>query len=113
MPLDWHQGAYRAYVRIPNTAPAALLGDQPARTGARRDGRDGRRQRPVTTPRLQGSPQCRSRAAAELLDVVEDLAPERPPLPAGHPASWGAITQGTLLEGAPYPFPVFGAGSAA
>ena len=38
------------------------------------------------------------------------LAPEDPrrePLPAGHPRSWGAITDGTLLEGAPYPLPCF------
>ncbi len=39
------------------------------------------------------------------------IAPARPvvpsdqrlPLPAGHPHSWGAITAGTLLDGAPYP----------
>ena len=28
--------------------------------------------------------------------------PARDPLPAGHPSSWGAITAGTALEGAPY-----------
>lgn len=28
--------------------------------------------------------------------------PARPPLPAGHPASWRAITDGTPLDGAPY-----------
>ncbi len=33
--------------------------------------------------------------------------PERPPLPPGHPASWGAITAATLLAGTPYPLPVF------
>lgn len=33
--------------------------------------------------------------------------PDRPPLPPGHPRSWGAITAGTLLEGSPYPYPVF------
>lgn len=32
-----------------------------------------------------------------------DLA--RPPLPAGHPISWGLLTQGTVLEGTPYPDP--------
>lgn len=32
---------------------------------------------------------------------------ERPPLCAGHPVAWGAITDGTLLDGAPYPFPVY------
>ena len=29
----------------------------------------------------------------------------REPLPAGHPMSWGAITAGTLLDGATYPYP--------
>lgn len=29
----------------------------------------------------------------------------RPPLPAGHPDSWGAINRGTALEGHPYPMP--------
>jgi hypothetical protein len=33
--------------------------------------------------------------------------PNRPPLPAGHPQTWGLLTAGTLLDGAPYPFPVF------
>ncbi len=32
--------------------------------------------------------------------------PERPPLPSGHPASWGAIIKGTLSEGMAYPIPV-------
>ncbi len=31
--------------------------------------------------------------------------PDREPLPAGHPVSWGAITRGGLLHGQPYPFP--------
>ena len=35
--------------------------------------------------------------------VVED----RPALPAGHPDSWGLITANTVLEGEPYPYPVF------
>jgi hypothetical protein len=26
--------------------------------------------------------------------------PHRPPLPAGHPRSWGLLTSGTLLDGA-------------
>jgi len=34
-----------------------------------------------------------------------DLAREA--LPAGHPVSWGALTEGTVLQGAPYPWPVF------
>ena len=33
--------------------------------------------------------------------------PMREPLAAGHPRSWGAITAGTVLEGTPYPLPVF------
>jgi hypothetical protein len=32
---------------------------------------------------------------------------DRPALPAGHPESWGAITRGTVLDGASYPHPVF------
>ena len=32
---------------------------------------------------------------------------DRPALPAGHPVSWGAITEGTVLDAAEYPFPVF------
>ena len=34
------------------------------------------------------------------LTTPEDML--RDPLPPGHPASWGLITNGTLLEGAPY-----------
>jgi len=30
---------------------------------------------------------------------------DRPPLPAGHQASWGAITRGTLLESVPFRLP--------
>ncbi len=32
---------------------------------------------------------------------------DRPALPAGHPVTWGAITEGTVLQSAEYPFPVF------
>jgi len=32
---------------------------------------------------------------------------DRPALPSGHPDSWGAITDGTVLDHAAYPFPVF------
>lgn len=32
---------------------------------------------------------------------------DRPALPAGHPISWGAITEGTVLDDEKYPFPVF------
>ena len=45
------------------------------------------------------------RPPAGFLPAPDD--PNRPPLPAGHPHSWGAITQGTVLDGAPYPLPVF------
>lgn len=31
----------------------------------------------------------------------------RDPLPAGHRDTWGLLTQGTILDGAPYPHPVF------
>ena len=34
-------------------------------------------------------------------------ANDRGPLPAGHTLSWGAITAGTVLAGAEYPYPVF------
>jgi hypothetical protein len=37
--------------------------------------------------------------------VPED--PRREPLSAGHPRSWAVITDGTLLEGSPYPLPCF------
>lgn len=33
--------------------------------------------------------------------------PDREPLPAGHPATWDAITAGTVLEGEVYPLPYF------
>lgn len=32
---------------------------------------------------------------------------DRPPLPPGHPETWGLITAGTCTAGTPYPFPVF------
>ena len=32
--------------------------------------------------------------------------PDRPSLPPGHAATWGAINLGTCLEGVPYPLPV-------
>ncbi|HEX7390894.1 MAG TPA: AsnC family protein [Acidiphilium sp.] len=28
--------------------------------------------------------------------------PNRPPLPAGHPITWGILTRGTILEGSPF-----------
>ncbi len=39
--------------------------------------------------------------------VMRPESDDRVPRPAGHPSTWGAITRGTCLEGAPYPFPVF------
>ncbi len=39
--------------------------------------------------------------------VPEPESPSRDPLPAGDPRSWSALTRGTLLEGMPYPMPVF------
>ncbi len=45
------------------------------------------------------------RPPPEFRPAPED--PNRDPLPAGHPRSWSAITDGTLLEGTPYPLPCF------
>jgi len=45
------------------------------------------------------------RPPPELGPPPED--PRREPLPAGHPRSWAMITDGTLLEGTPYPLPCF------
>jgi hypothetical protein len=33
--------------------------------------------------------------------------PARDSLPPGHPRSWGVLTVGTVLEGMPYPLPLF------
>jgi hypothetical protein len=46
----------------------------------------------------------RPRPGAE--PAIEDAA-DRPAKPPGHPDTWGLITSGTVLEGVPYPFPVF------
>jgi hypothetical protein len=46
-----------------------------------------------------------SRPPPEPKPPVED--PERPPLPAGHPHCWVVLTEGTVLEGSVYPYPVF------
>ncbi len=32
---------------------------------------------------------------------------DRACMPSGHPLSWAAITAGTILDGEPYPYPVF------
>jgi hypothetical protein len=34
-------------------------------------------------------------------------AADRPARPPGHDSSWGLITSGTVLDGEPYPYPVF------
>ncbi len=39
--------------------------------------------------------------------IARDPRSDRAPLPAGHPHSWGAITDHTPLHGSPYPHPVF------
>ena len=39
--------------------------------------------------------------------VLPPEDPARDPLPAGHPRSWSVLTAGTVLEGTPYPLPVF------
>ncbi len=45
------------------------------------------------------------RPPPDFVPLPED--PGREPLPPGDPRSWGAITAGTVLEGTPYPLPVF------
>jgi hypothetical protein len=37
--------------------------------------------------------------------VPEPADPDRAPLSAGDDVSWGAITDGTVLAGQPYPYP--------
>jgi hypothetical protein len=32
---------------------------------------------------------------------------DRPARPPGHPATWALLTRGTVLDGQPYPYPVF------
>ena len=39
--------------------------------------------------------------------VPEPEDPDREPMPPGDPRSWNAINAGTVLEGEPYPLPVF------
>ena len=39
--------------------------------------------------------------------VAVKEALDRPARPPGHPATWGLITDGTVLEGDAYPYPVF------
>jgi hypothetical protein len=46
------------------------------------------------------------RPPPDFVPTAEDLG--REPLPPGHPNSWGRIILGTVLDGMPYPLPVFG-----
>jgi hypothetical protein len=52
--------------------------------------------------RKLGARTKRTPLAAEL-----EEARDRAPRPAGHPDCWGLLTAGTVLEGEPYPYPVF------
>lgn len=67
---------------------------------------------PSASSHLPPNPAARTATArlpAPLIYVVR-VRPgpgDRPALPSGHPESWGAITDGTVLDHAPYPFPVF------
>ena len=101
MSADWQCGAYTSFVRAPNTP----LEKPHTKMALARAGGGWRTARPV-----RGD--ASAKIEEEMAEAAEKTA-ERPPLPAGHPASWGAITHGTLLDGATYPFPVFGAGGAA
>jgi hypothetical protein len=48
-----------------------------------------------------------ARRVAQPVAKVEEEPRDRPARPPGHPASWGLINAGTVLDGVPYPFPVF------
>jgi hypothetical protein len=48
-----------------------------------------------------------ARRVAQKAPVLQQEARDRPPRPAGHPLTWGLITDGTPLEGEAYPYPVF------
>lgn len=52
---------------------------------------------------LQIPPKALPKQREQHVDPGTDLA--RDPLPAGHPISWGLITQGTSLEGEAYAAP--------
>ncbi len=56
------------------------------------------------------SPTGRRRDAKKMIYVVRGRPgrEDRGALPAGHRLSWGLLTDGTVLQDAPYPFPVFG-----
>ena len=46
-------------------------------------------------------PATETRATGEAPPSSYLTSKMRDPLPAGHPATWGAITRGTVLEGMP------------
>ncbi len=48
-----------------------------------------------------------ARRLRPLLATVPEEARDRPARQAGHPATWGLLIAGTLLEGEAYPYPVF------
>jgi hypothetical protein len=47
---------------------------------------------------------ARSAAIAKPAEAQPD--PQREPMPAGHPVSWGLLIEGTCLEGSPYTPPL-------
>jgi hypothetical protein len=51
----------------------------------------------------EGTPAPAARITRPRPAPVED--PNRAPLPPGHPVSWAVLTEGTCLDGAPYPEP--------
>ncbi len=61
--------------------------------------------RPAAAVRERGRRIHANRPPPDFTPPPDD--PGREPLPAGHERSWGAITRGTVLEGVPYPLPVF------
>lgn len=66
--------------------------------------------RPIRPHPIQAHPiQAHPIQARPVVYVVRGrLGPDdRPCLPPGHPDTWGRITEGTVLDSAPYPFPVF------
>jgi hypothetical protein len=48
-----------------------------------------------------------AQARTPLSRVAMPDARDRPARPPGHPQCWNLINAGTVLEGEPYPFPVF------
>lgn len=60
------------------------------------------------SPHAPSSPAPQSPDRSVVRVVGRPSALDRPPLPAGHPISWGAITAGTVLADSCYPYPVWG-----